>query len=159
MLPGASRASAAGSERGRARKPMPNALTIAATPSPVVSATAPTASGAVNAIIVSLLGCGVDQRLDQQPLADEPGAQRKPGRAERGHTEQCCGGRHPARQPTQPVEVAQSGGGQHRPCGQEPQALERRMPNQVQHRGGHRDRRRPRRAGIREQRRRAQSEE
>ena len=56
MLTGASRASTAGSERGRARKPMPNAFTIAATPSPVVSATAPTASGAARA--TSVLCCG-----------------------------------------------------------------------------------------------------
>ncbi len=95
MVPGASRASAAGSERGRARNPMPNALTIAATPRPVVSATAPTASGAVSATSVSWLRRGVDQRLDQQPLADETGAQRQPGRAERGHPEQDRGRRHP----------------------------------------------------------------
>ena len=36
-------------ERGRARNPTPNALTIAVTPSPVVRATAPTASGVANA--------------------------------------------------------------------------------------------------------------
>jgi hypothetical protein len=49
MLGGASCASAADSERARARKPIPKAFTIAATPSPVVSATAPTANGVVNA--------------------------------------------------------------------------------------------------------------
>ena len=47
MLAGASRARAASWQRGRAKNPIPNALTIAATPRPVVSATAPTASGVV----------------------------------------------------------------------------------------------------------------
>ena len=74
--------------RGRARNPTPNALTIAATPSPVVSATAPTASGVASARMVCVPGRGVDQRLDQQPFADEPGAQRQPARPERGHPEQ-----------------------------------------------------------------------
>ena len=49
MVPGTSRAPAASWLRGRARNPIPNALTIAATPRPVVSATAPTASGVVKA--------------------------------------------------------------------------------------------------------------
>ena len=92
---------------------MPNALTIAATPSPVVSATAPTASGAVRATSRVVARRGVDQRLDQEPLTDEAGAQRQPGGAERGHPEQCCGGGHPAGQPAEPVEVAQPGGRQH----------------------------------------------
>ena len=102
---------------------MPNALTIAATPSPVVSATAPTASGVVSATAVPWPGRAMDQRLQQQPLADEPGAQRQPGRAERGDAEQYGGRRHPAGQPAEPVQVTQPGGGQHRAGRQESRHL------------------------------------
>ncbi len=62
MLAGASRACSAASDRGRARKPTPKAFTMAATPSPVVSATAPTASGMANASSV-LAGSGAWIRL------------------------------------------------------------------------------------------------
>ena len=49
MLSGASRAAWAAAERGRARNPTPNAFTMAAIPSPVVRATAPTDSGIIRA--------------------------------------------------------------------------------------------------------------
>ena len=101
---------------------MPNAFTIAATPSPVVSATAPTASGVANATTVWWSGAGVDQRLHQQPLADEPGTQRQSGGAERGDPEQYRGGRHSAGQTAEAVQIAQPGRGQHRPGSQEPEA-------------------------------------
>ena len=62
MLLGASRAASAAAERGRARNPTPNALTMAAIPSPVVSATAPTDKGIASATRV-MLSCGAWMRL------------------------------------------------------------------------------------------------
>ena len=50
---------------------MPNALTNVATARPAVSATAATATGITTAVATPAAGQAVDQRLQQQPLADE----------------------------------------------------------------------------------------
>ena len=88
-------AGGAGCERGRARKPMPNALTIAATPRPVVSATAPTASGAVSATsgVVARRGAWISDCTSSHSLT-KPAPSGSPARTERGHPEQDRRGGH-----------------------------------------------------------------
>ncbi len=95
-------------------------------------------------------GGSVDQRLDQQPLTDKPGAQRQTTCAQCGHPEKDGGRRHSAGQPAEQVQVAQPGRGQHRSGRHEGEALKRRVRNHVQHRCGGGDRRRPVGSGIRE---------
>ena len=103
---------------------MPNALTMAATPEPSGQGDGADRSGVVSATTVSRSGCGVNQRLNQQPLAHKPGAERE-ARTRRarplrtGSWWPASGG--PNREQ---VKVTQPGRGQHRAGGQKPEALE-----------------------------------
>ena len=83
-------------------------------------------------------GQAVDQRLQQQPLADERRAGRERGRSQRAEPESRRGAGHPAAQAAQVVQVAAAGGGQHRPGRLEQQCLERGVVDQMQQGGGHR---------------------
>ena len=67
---------------------MPNALTNVATARPAVSATAATANGIDDRRRDPGRGQPVDQRLQQQPLADERRARRQRRRGQRTQPEQ-----------------------------------------------------------------------
>ena len=136
---GTSVAVIASGDRGRARNPTPNAFTNVATPSPAVSATAATASGIGNRHRhVRRPGHrqAVDEPLQQQPLGDEPVARRQRRRTKRPDPEQRGRRRHPTRQTTQLVQVAEPGGSEHGAGAQEQQRLERGVVDGMQERRG-----------------------
>ena len=76
----------------------------------------------------------MDQGLQQHPLGREAAADRQCRGTERGDAEGQRGDRHPARQATEPVEVALAGGVQHRAGAQEQHRLEGGVADGEQHR-------------------------
>ena len=78
---------------------------------------------------------GVDERLEQGPLRDEPRGHGQPGGAEGRDAERGAGPGHRAAEAAEPVEVPQTGGMQHRPRGEEEDRLRRGVPEREQQRG------------------------
>ena len=72
IVRGDSRAASASGERGKARKPVPNAFTNVAAASPPVRRRPPRPRAASSPRPPRSTTAGVDERLEQQPLAHEP---------------------------------------------------------------------------------------
>ena len=136
MLAGDSSAAAAAGDRGRARKPTPNALTNVATPRPAVSATTATANG-----IATRPRRSLRRRADHGsvPAAAAtprrtrcPAAARPPQSAPTANKAVVAGIRDTS--PPRPVQIAYAGRAQHRPGAEEQQRLEAGVVERVQQR-------------------------
>ncbi|OIQ75684.1 hypothetical protein GALL_426500 [mine drainage metagenome] len=98
----------------------------------------------------------MDQALQQQPLPDEPRAERQARRPHRADPEHGRRDRHRAHEPAQPVQVAQTRRREHRARGEEAEGFEGRVADEVHQRRCDRDRRDRRGTGRAQERRGAQ---
>ena len=84
---------------------------------------------------------GAEQHgLERQPLRDEAVERRQRGDGETAAEEQECGLRHAVDEAAELLDVAFAGGGEHGAGAEEQQALEQRVVEGVQQRGGERER-------------------